>query len=64
MGLHAVGLEAKLGIQSKINDGPFDPLAESTLKARAASGKSIEEAHPLVDSGQLRNAVNYVVREK
>lgn len=78
--LHAVGLIAKSGIQSKINDGPFDPLSEATLKARAARGRKgageeldrraagedpgVELARPLVDTGQLRNAVEYAVREK
>jgi hypothetical protein len=80
MGLHAVGLEAKIGIQNKILDGPFEPLAESTLKARARRGRQgaqeeldrreagedpgVELARPLNDSGQLRGAVNYAVREK
>jgi hypothetical protein len=79
-GLHAVGLEAKLGIQNKILDGPFEPLAESTLKARASRGRQgaqdeldrraagenpgTDLARPLNDSTQMRNAVNYVVRGK
>ena len=80
MALHSVGIAAKLGIQKKINDGPFEALAESTLKARARRGRKgaqeeldrrdageqpgTESARPLVDTGQLRNAVNYVIREK
>jgi hypothetical protein len=79
-GFHAAGIEAKLGIQTKIQDGPFEPLAESTLKARAARGRKgaqeeldrreageepgVELARPLVDTGQLRSAVNYAVRNK
>ena len=43
---------------------PFEPLAEGTLKARERRGRNAEEAHPLVDTGQLRNSVNYAVREK
>jgi len=81
-GLHAVGIIAKVGIQTKIVDGPFVPLAESTLKARARMGGSVgsaaqreldsraagnsagvDEARPLNLTGQMRNAVNYVVRE-
>lgn len=78
--LNAVGLIAKNGIQSKINDGPFEPLSESTLKARARRGRKgaqeeldrreagedpgVESARPLVDTGQLRNAVNYAIRNK
>jgi hypothetical protein len=80
MALHAVGLTAKLGIQNKILDGPFDPLADSTLKARARRGRQgaqneldrreageapgTELARPLNDTGQMRNAVNYVIREE
>lgn len=80
MGLHAVGLTAKLGIQNKIVDGPFEPLAESTLKARARLGRQgaqeeldrreagedpgVDLARPLNLTGQMRNAVNFVVRQK
>jgi len=82
-GLNAVGMTAKLGIQTKILDGPFEPLAESTLKARARRGGSIgeaaqfeldsraagndpnpENARPLTETGQMRNAVNYVLRKE
>jgi hypothetical protein len=79
-GLHDVGLEAQKGIQIKILDGPFEPLAESTLKARARRGRKgaqeeldrrdagedpgVELARPLNDTGQMRNAVNYAIRSK
>jgi hypothetical protein len=36
-GFHEVGLTAQNGIRNKIQVGPFEPLAESTLKARARS---------------------------
>lgn len=78
--MHAVALIAKTGIQMKILDGPFEPLAESTLKARArreragaqeeldrrAAGDApgVELARPLNDTGQMRNAVDGIVREK
>lgn len=78
--LDAVGLSAQAGIRNKIIDGPFEPLAESTLKARARRGRSgaqqeldrreagedpgVDLARPLNDSGQMRNAVNYVVRKE
>jgi hypothetical protein len=78
--LHAVGLTAQIGIQNKINDGPFEPLADSTLKARARRGRQgaqdeldrraagedrgVESARPLVDTGQLHDAVTYVVRKE
>lgn len=78
--LHSVGMTAQLGIQAKINDGPFEPLADSTLKARARRGRvgaqdeldsraagndpGTESARPLVDTGGMRNAVTYVVRKE
>jgi hypothetical protein len=82
-GLHAVGMTAKLGIQNKIVDGPFEALKESTLRARARKGGEIgkaaqfeldsraagnapdpENARPLNVTGQMRNAVNYVLRKE
>lgn len=82
MSLHAVGMIARDGIKQKIVDGPFAPLAESTLAARARRGGDIgtaaqkeldrreageaagvEFARPLNESGQLRNAVNYALRD-
>jgi hypothetical protein len=77
--LLATALTAQAGIQAKINDGPFEPLAESTLRGRAQRGQAgaqkelderamgqepgIENARPLIDTGQLRNAVQGIVRE-
>jgi hypothetical protein len=79
-GMHQVGLIAKLAIQNKINEGVPPPLADSTLRARARKGRkgaglellsrshgiepSMDFAKPLVDTGQLRNAVNYVIRSR
>ena len=79
-GLTQVGIIAKLAIQNKINEGIPPPLAVSTLRARARKGRkgagiellarskgyepSMDFAKPLVDTGQLRNAVNYVIRSR
>lgn len=79
-GLTQVGLIAKLAIQNKINEGIPPPLADSTLKARGRKGRkgaglellsrqhgiapSMDFAKPLVDTGQLRNAANYVIRSR
>lgn len=79
-GMTQVGLIAKLAIQNKINEGIPPPLADATLRARAAKGRKgaaaelklreagqapgVGLAKPLVDSGQLRNAVNYVIRSR
>lgn len=60
--LHAAGLAAKLGVQNKINEGPFLPLAPGTLAARRRRGRT--GVKPLLDTAQLRNAINYVIREK
>lgn len=58
----AVGLIAVAAVQKKIDDGPFVPLAERTLKARLARGRTGEK--PLIDTGQYRRAQNFVIREK
>jgi hypothetical protein len=79
-GFTQVGLIAKLAIQNKINEGIPPPLADSTLRARARRGRKgakaelasrsmgnapgVVNAKPLVDTGQLRNAVNYVIRSR
>lgn len=79
-GLNAVGLVAQNGIRNKIQEGPFEPLAESTLRARAARGRKgaqeeldrraagedpgVELARPLIDTSQMRSAATYAVRDK
>jgi len=78
--LHRAGLQAQESIRSAINQGIPPPLAESTLKSRARRGSKgakieLEErskglpasttyAKPLVNTAQLRNAINYVIRPK
>ncbi len=52
--LELIGLKAQAIIQAKIVDGPFAPNAPSTI---AAKGSSV----PLIDSGQMRAAVTYLV---
>lgn len=61
-GLSAVGLIAQNSVRAKINAGPPPPLKEATIKARKRRGYTTEK--PLVVTGQMRNAVTYVVREK
>lgn len=79
-GYHAVGLIAQAALRAKINEGIEPPLSERTLRARAAKGrkgakKELERrakgqapstafAKPLIDSAQMRNAINYVVRDR
>jgi hypothetical protein len=60
-GFNAVGLIGQNAVRAKINDGPFTPLAEATLAARRARGRTGDK--PLIDKGELRNALTYVVRK-
>lgn len=78
--LEAAGMIARDSVKSKINSGDFAPLSEATLRARAAKGRKgakaelasraagnapdNDNARPLIDSAQLRNSINYVVRNK
>ncbi len=58
--LHAIGLIAQAAVRRKITEGPFAPLSERTLAARRARG--VTRTKPLIDTGQLRNSINYVIR--
>ena len=60
--LNKVGLIAQAAIRAKINEGIGPELAKSTLAARRKRGRT--GTKPLVDTAQLRNSINYVVREK
>ncbi len=60
--LVAAGLLGERGAKRKITDGPFAPLAPSTIAKRKARGRTSEK--PLIDSGQMRNAVTSVIRPK
>lgn len=79
-GLHRAGLKAQFALRRKINEGIPPPLSEMTLRNRARKGRkgakkelelraqgeapSTEFAKPLIDTGQLRNAINYVIRDR
>lgn len=58
--LEKVGLIAAASVQKKITDGPFQPLKPATLAARRRRGRTGDR--PLVDTGQLRRAITYIVR--
>jgi hypothetical protein len=60
--LSAIGLETVSAVRARITSGPFAPLAASTLRARRAAG--FAGTRPLIVTGQFRNAVNYVLRDK
>lgn len=57
----AAGIHAADAVKMKIVDGPFVALAPSTIAARERRGRS-GEMRPLIDTGQLRRAVNWVLR--
>lgn len=79
-GMTQVGIIASLSIKNTINDGIDPALAASTLKARARKGRkgaqkeldrrakgeapSTAFAKPLVDTGEMRNAITYVIRSR
>lgn len=78
--LSMAGQEARDSVKAKINSGDFIPLADATLRARARRGRKgaaaelasrragnspgTDLAKPLIDTGQLRNSITYVVRGK
>ncbi|MNT50592.1 hypothetical protein D3C72_1875180 [compost metagenome] len=56
------GMTASNSVKAKINSNIRPELAESTLEARRQRGVTRENT--LVDTGQLRNSVTYVIRNK
>lgn len=92
--LSRAGLIGQNAVRAKITEGPFVPLAPSTIRARKygrgtkstrkselayrelaeagaqAAGMSESEMQdaagirPLINTGQLRNSISYVVRKK
>lgn len=60
--LTKVGIVASNSVKNTINtaDG-FAPLSDATLLARAKRG--VKRTKPLVDTGQLRNSITYIVKE-
>lgn len=60
-GFHALGILAQNALRARITDGPFEPLKPSTIAARRARGRKGDR--PLIDTGQLRRALTYVIRK-
>lgn len=74
---HAVGMLTSSAVKNYIDAGIGPPLADLTVARRAARGRegaqleldnrakgeapSLELAKPLVDTGELRKSINYVV---
>jgi hypothetical protein len=55
--LNQVGVAAVSAVQRKMTTGPFAPLKPATIKRKKSS-------RPLIDTGQLRASVTWVVRPK
>lgn len=55
--LKEIGLFQKDLIQEKITEGSFAPNAPSTVRKKKSS-------KPLVDTGRMRQSVNYVIQRK
>ena len=59
--LHSAGIVAVNAVRAKISEGIPTPLKASTIAARARRGRT--GTKPLIDTGQLRNSLTYVVRK-
>ena len=60
-GFNALGIMAQNAMRKRITDGPFIPDKPATLAARRARGHKGER--PLIETGQLRRALTYVIRK-
>ena len=60
-GLNGAGQAGATGVQQRITDGPFEPLSPRTLEARKRAGRTGEK--PLMDKGDYRSRITYVLRE-
>lgn len=64
-GLGGIGLLAANAVKATINAGDFAPLAASTIYRRQNRKKAPRSGEkPLIDTGQLRNSITYVIRGK
>lgn len=63
-GLSGMGILASQAVKATINAGDFAPLAASTIYARRHRKPPRMSDKPLVDTGQMRNAMTYVIRSK
>jgi len=52
-----IGIFQKDLVQEKITNGSFAPNAPSTVMAKGSS-------KPLIDTGRMRQSVNYVIQQK
>ena len=59
--LHAAGLIAQSSVRRTLTTAAYRPLSERTLAERRARGRT--GTKPLIDTGQYRNSITYVVRD-
>lgn len=59
--LNRAGMIAQNSVRAKINTGDFESLSEATLRARRLAGKT--RTKPLIDTGQLRNSITYIIKK-
>ena len=55
--LQAIGVFQKGLVQNEIVDGEFTPNAPSTIKRKGSD-------RPLIDTGKMRQSVNFVIKKK
>ena len=58
--MHIVGAVMRADIVQGIESGEFKPNAAATIKAKEKKGKT-DPDHPLIDTGQMMEAVDYEV---
>lgn len=56
------GMQAQNAVRARINSGIMPELKDSTIANRIRRGRT--GTVPLIDTGQLRNSITYVVRKK
>ena len=57
MALNRIGAVAKGIVQTEIREGGFAPNAPSTIRSKGSD-------QPLIDTGHMRQSVNYVIKRK
>lgn len=55
--LNEIGVFQKSLVQDTIEEGHFEPNALSTIRRKGSD-------HPLIDTGTMKNSVNYVIKKK
>jgi hypothetical protein len=79
-GMDAAGLVAAAGIKMAISDGIPPPLSDATVRRRASKGRKgakeelelraageapgTDLVKPLIDTGEMRNSITYVKRQR